>query len=1437
MSFLASVITGRSDDPEKPVRSTPDHARSKYLRPTLDLNNDSNNTVKFQKEGTSNGNASPSSSLRFFLPLVMDSVNDISYKISVPNFANLPPLRLTCKYITDLIQIDSMTPGDLYAPSLANQNAGLDNYYFDYANGLGSFSRFEKVSQMDLPDRFFEEYNLTQCASKMGLFPEINRAWIAVDNKLVLWNYKLPQSSFNQSSQFLTIDQISHFILSVKLVKPKPGVFVADANHLLVIATTMDIHIFVVKYDLASNTLDIFNPKLSVSVQGLIVNQIVVNEITNDIYFSGDGDATNVWRLDYSNNSSFIKNKCDKVCLTKKGFSSVLPIGKIPGFDMFTTEHESASAAKKASGAQKLAAIPEALVQLEIDAERNILYSLSNKSVIRVYKLAPKQEHFLQHSQLTPSEIFKSISQIIPDSANIKSFLKFKIVSISAVTQKESLNVLLIAITNYGNRILLRFGGPTSYSSFMSTTSTSLSIKLSVASMKFPPSKEEAKMNTELDSFTRVKQYVALMISNQQNSELLKNTKLGKIISPGVFLAVKKTKNSDLLFISSVNYGFLKHNHKLVEDAELINLGSPVTSSNSSPLIVNDIVQLTPSMNASDSPSGYANVLAAQYSKKPLEFAVLTNYGISIYQYRTSDKIIGSLKENVIENFIDENGFEETCSTLLYLACSSGNYSPDAFQSKAQFLFSHAGNDARSAQPQSNNQNLQQLVPTSDPQPLLEKVILSDRFYGTCLLISRIFREHWNTKVFSQLPHITSLPDGSIDISSVKEDNLLINGLNIEKQKVEYFIGSVIVLLEFFNDNLNKIPGLSAPKYSSDPSKVENEVCTRAEHIAFTSIVRSLNSMKEALSFIMVLIEETQTKPDNFNEIFRFLSLTNQLNLLTLKFSDLLLPKMEVRKLIKDLLSSIINKTILNGGSIDLIASSLQGRCASFCSKDDVYIFKAIENLTRAKNIGNRDNELKVKCLHNAVALFEQASGSLTLENIENSIDIMLSLDFYTGAIDFLLKLSKKLYGILSVQTESIVLGMGESNASDVKSRLEDNNQKRLQLYDFVFKILTNLDSKVIKITETGNQLMINELVETRDIAYDTCFASTDKLFHYEFYQWFINHGCSERLLTVETPYILPFLEHASQDNLDLSQLLWLYHAKRENYFQAAKILYSLAISEFSLTMRQRIEFLSRANGFCNCTCPPSLRQELTQLSTLIRELFEVGNVQLNLLQTIQTDSRIGPKNQEIAMSRLNYKIRNASELFNGFADPLGYYEICLIIFYISDYKNPDEILKRWELLFEKIYYDFSQGVGQDPVGTRLSEALISVGVKIHSNDMVFPVSNLIKLMCKYILIAVEENGAATPRAGIVVDTFLKCGISFESIYVTMKLVIQNGAHSLQTGLIKYLKSSEMVYLIQVWCQRHKNIRDFVDMDKVATMTEYSIQDDPLETWMRTQGS
>ncbi|KAJ2825071.1 hypothetical protein FBU31_003811, partial [Coemansia sp. 'formosensis'] len=85
-----------------------------------------------------------------------------------------------------------------------------------------------------LPDALFEQYDLLECRCFMGLFPEIKRAWITVDHRLFLWNYE-------DESDFYSFDDQEQIIVSVTLVRPKPGVFVDTIKHVLVVATPLEV--------------------------------------------------------------------------------------------------------------------------------------------------------------------------------------------------------------------------------------------------------------------------------------------------------------------------------------------------------------------------------------------------------------------------------------------------------------------------------------------------------------------------------------------------------------------------------------------------------------------------------------------------------------------------------------------------------------------------------------------------------------------------------------------------------------------------------------------------------------------------------------------------------------------------------------------------------------------------------------------------------------------------------------------------------------------------------------------------------------------------------------------------------------------------------------------------------------------------------------------
>jgi nuclear pore complex protein Nup155 len=73
----------------------------------------------------------------------------------------------------------------------------------------------------------------------MGIIPEINRAWITVDNKLFLWNYL--SSDGGGESTFEEFNGMSEVIVSVSLSSPKEGVFNDTVKYVLVVASPVEV--------------------------------------------------------------------------------------------------------------------------------------------------------------------------------------------------------------------------------------------------------------------------------------------------------------------------------------------------------------------------------------------------------------------------------------------------------------------------------------------------------------------------------------------------------------------------------------------------------------------------------------------------------------------------------------------------------------------------------------------------------------------------------------------------------------------------------------------------------------------------------------------------------------------------------------------------------------------------------------------------------------------------------------------------------------------------------------------------------------------------------------------------------------------------------------------------------------------------------------------
>ncbi|CCH60564.1 hypothetical protein TBLA_0D00570 [Henningerozyma blattae CBS 6284] len=1435
--------------------------------------------------------------------------------LHISNIANLNPLDLASQYIDHLERQDAHCP---ILDERSYYNNGVNYNFSREVGGLGAFTPFERQKVVNIPDDILQEVSKAEIKSDVGIFPEIDRCWFTIDNKLILWN-------INDNTDFQSIDEIKHTILKVKLVIPKPNTFVDHINYLLLITTPFDIFILALSSNKLTSELKVFNTGMSVPVHGIDVSEIICYEKTGQIFFSGKSNGMNVWELQYSSTDDWFNTKCTKSCLTQSTLSNLLPtnlFAKLPGSGLVQSLFEDDSSY-----------LQETIIQLTIDQSRGIIYSLSSKSTIRAYLI--NGSHLETPLSIPTSYIKRIIGTTTARGAAILGDKYLKFTKIISVSQQENNNLFLVAITLGGVR--LYFNGSVGRHNIEA---------LRLESIKFPPSAAtQEAMQEELEKqqndiqkknlplYTSLSSSQSVMLKFQKRSAVLLNTTNAcTVISPGIFFSSvekdrheahnKKTitsnagntsSNSDgyiattqatsplhahknantihRLFVSVPDYGVLKNHGKYVENATFLDTNSPIK----------EITALNKYSPASLKPEGYSNAFATQYSSEQLKIAVLTTTSIEIYRYRTPDEVFESLIGNPLP-FLLNYGLAEACSTALFVACKSNK--SDALRSSALTFFTVGIPGIIEIKPRYNRYTLSNVssllskasCDTATPQKSflgsssnkfdsesnlnLDDVFLSPRFYGIALLITRLFRDIWDKEIFSQ--YIKPTNSQFLSTSSIikRDDNNLISKISISKSFVEYYLSSVAILNEFFDVYGTSLTTMYSPSLASTKfSDKSEDVANQAENIALNSLIKLIQSIKEALSFLNVLYEESEVEglenqSVTFKDIIKFINPEIQRELLKLKFKDIFALKEGSKLLIREILASIINRNINRGVSIEYTATALQERCGSFCSSVDILGFRASEHLRKAKEIGLRDIETLSYHLNNAIKLYEKIVDDLSIEKLKDAVNTMLELNYFPKTIQFLLNIANAIdKGKLAYQYVS------DGYLKDDERKIYYD--KRLMIYDLVFDALVKVDASSLSYkTNTNSNInpatnstinaktntnkafsFANEMELLRQESYEYALTYNDQLFHYKLYDWLVSQKQQDKLLQLKTDYILPYLEEKSKDSLEVSKVLWVYLSRMSKFFEAAEVLYLLSLSDFEIKLNERIEFLSRANGFCNSLSLSNQKSKMIQLGNQIQEIFEVASIQDDILSLIITDNRIETDIKDKLIKELDNKILTVSKLFNEYAIPLGYHEICLLIFQVSNFNNQEEILNEWDELFNSLKKEIN--IDEDANSTKelensknfinlLSNVIIKIGRQVNKSEVVFPIKELIpKIVQIFQSISSHSNYSKSTsnliKNGSIISIFLSSGISFDKLYYILRELIENNENETSTANSNSssitnnsntaIYKNEMVWLIKEWYQYDRKLRDIITFDEINKLIEYNLDNDPIEKYMKSTGN
>jgi nuclear pore complex protein Nup155 len=458
----------------------------------------------------------------------------------------------------------------------------------------------------------------------------------------------------------------------------------------------------------------------------------------------------------------------------------------------------------------------------------------------------------------------------------------------------------------------------------------------------------------------------------------------------------------------------------------------------------------------------------------------------------------------------------------------------------------------------------------------------------------------------------------------------------VSMAKLQSISQDLLSLKEFLESNKSFIDGLAGPDALGRASTKQDEISLQAEHRALHSLVVLVENIIEGIAFVQVLFEEQITA------IMSSLSNETRQQVRNLTYEGLF-STANGKDMAKELVKAIVNRNIANGSNVETVAEALRRRCGTFCSAEDVIIFKAQELLKRSSEAGN-ESESGRNLLNESLRLFKQVAGSLTMEQLQWAVRNFTSMQFYAGAIQLALDVAKE-----SDRGNRALAWIQEGRQAQVRlygaelqnltHQIQDpratafNSRKRC--YNLIHEVIMNLDQA----SSQAPSMIDGQYTVTarrRTEAYDVIETSEDEAFQTDLYDWYLSQGRTDRLLEIHSPYIVTYLQRKAQDDKANADLLWRYHSQNGQHHEAARVQLDLAQSGFPLTLDQRIEYLGRAKANASTSTLGVARQTRYQLLRSISDLLDVANIQSDVLQRLRVDPRISAERRPQIEKELN---------------------------------------------------------------------------------------------------------------------------------------------------------------------------------------------------------
>ncbi|CAB1318328.1 unnamed protein product, partial [Coregonus sp. 'balchen'] len=1143
-------------------------------------------------------------------------------------------------------------------PSLSG---GSDMDYPLQGPGLISVPNLPELSavrRIPLPPELVEQFSHMQCNCMMGVFPEICRAWLTIDNDIFMWNYEDGSSKHGPifTDAVITLfhrgdvayfDGLSETILSVGLVKPKAGematlVCLSSVSYIKSynspVATPVDVVILGLSFPKAQAGLNdsmsggmqlLPDPLYSIPTDNTYLLAITSTDLGR-IFLAGKDGC--LYEVAYQAEAGWFSQRCKKINHSKSSLSFL-----VPSLLQFSFSED------------------DPVVQIAIDNSRNTLFTRSEKGVLQgMSRVAAMSQ-----------------SSIVAAAGNVARTIDrsvFKpIVQISVIDRSESSDCHLLAVTHAGVRL------------YFSTTPFA------------PPHAKHPAARPSLLALVHVR----LPPGFSASSTLQKPAKVHKALhSKGVLLmAASETEDSDILW-----YG---HSWALcaIEEEKAPKISTPLNK---------DQVPLT------DSP-----VVVQQHNVPPQKFVLLSAKGSHIFhKLRPVDQLRHLLvsgtggESEEIERFFKLHREEQACATALILACSSAACDREVSQWASRAFFRYGGEaQMRFASAHSAPSNVGALfgspVPGS-PMPVGSSPMPNPSFLATPapgMMPQSVSTPYIPTTPMSSAP-ITGMSSGPEVVFSGKH-----NGISVYFTRIlgNIWDGSLAVEKTISKGN-QAVSILESTASSSDLELVLLELRGLKDFLdknsqfspsslGSASFSSPANLQQRLLGFMrpdggassQQVQQELQRKYHTEAQAYEKMSLQGIQQLDQMKgasFKDVVI---RGRELTGALITALINVYIKDSASVDAISNHLRDICPLLYSSDDSVCSKANELLQGSRQIQTKTD--KERTLRESLQLYQLISQHTDLPLVCSQYR---QVRFYEGVLELCLTAADK-KDPQKLGPHFYKNGEPEEDHAGALAF-----QERLSCYKCITDTMQELvnQSKAAPqspsvpkqpgppvMTSDPNMLSNEDATAHFEQVIGLAQRSQDELFHIALYNWLIQADLTDKLLEVNSPYLEEHLMHMikqDQSKVRNMDLLWRYYEKSRSFGKAAHVLARLAdMHSTEISLKQRLEYISRAILSAKSSSCISAQGAEGEFLHELEEKMEVVRIQVQIQETLSRRYSQHPSVQG-AMSQLDSELMDITKLYGEFADHFRLSECKLAIIHCAGHSDPILVHSLWQEIMEK---------------------------------------------------------------------------------------------------------------------------------------------------------